>query len=82
MIGDQPTGNLTGVRILAAAHQGLTVIVDGKPAHLAVVLDGQIVAVGAAVANEVEAAAVNNYRNFLKGQGHLKVISPPLLRAA
>ena len=82
MIGEQPTGNIEGVRIQAVAHEGLSVTVDGKPAQLAIIVDGQVIAAGADVAREAEAVAVNCHRNFLKGQGHLRVLSEPVPRAA
>ena len=52
MIGDQPTGNIEGVRIQAVVHEGLSVTVDGKPAQLAIIVDGQVVAIGPQVAKE------------------------------
>jgi len=62
--------------ISAVSHEGLRVTVDGKPARLAILSeDGRIIAVGEQVANEVEAVALNCYRNFLKGQGYLRVYS-------
>lgn len=79
MIGTQPTGAIGGVIISAVSHEGLTVTVDGKPARLAVVTeDGQVIAVGAEVAREAAAVAVNNYRGFLKGKGFLRVLSAPI----
>lgn len=76
MIGTQPTGALPGIMISAVAHEGLSVTVDGKPARLAVVLeDGTVVAAGREVAREVQAVAVNLHREFLKGNGHLRVLS-------
>uniref|UniRef100_A0A1A7GDL2 Uncharacterized protein n=1 Tax=biofilter metagenome TaxID=1070537 RepID=A0A1A7GDL2_9ZZZZ len=82
MIGDQPVGTIQGVCIQATAYKGLSVTVNGQPAQLAVVIEGQVVAIGKAVAEEAEAVAVNNYRNFLKGEGHLTVMGKPILRAA
>ena len=82
MIGDQPTGNIEGVRIQAVVHEGLSVTVDGKPAQLAIIVDGQVVAIGADVAKEAEAVAINCHRNFLKGQGYLRVLSEPIKRVA
>lgn len=74
MIGSQPEGIIAGVVITAVSHEGLKVTVDGKPARLAVVTeDGRVIAAGAEVAREAEAVALNCYRNFLKGQGHLVV---------
>jgi len=79
MIGTQPTGRLPGIVISAVAHEGLTVTVDGRPARLAVVLDdGTIVAAGRDVAREAQAVAVNLYREFWKGNGHLRVLSAPI----
>lgn len=79
MIGTQPTGAIDGVVITAVAHVGLTVTINGKPGRLAVVTeDGQVVAAGDKVAREAEAVALNSYRNFLKGNGHLRVLSRPI----
>ena len=79
MIGDQRTGLVAGVFITAVAHEGLTVMVNGKPARLAILADdGTILAEGAEVAREVEAVAVNCYRALLKGQGHLRTMSNPI----
>lgn len=74
MIGTQPTGAINGVVITAVAHEGLTVLANGKPARLAIIDDdGNVLAAGDAVAREAEAVALNCYRNFLKGNGHLRV---------
>lgn len=76
MIGHQPTGTIQGVLVTAVAHEGLTVMVDGKPARLAVVLDdGTVVAAGKPLAKEVQAVTINLYRQFLQGNGHLRVVS-------
>lgn len=79
MIGTQPTGTISGVVISAVAHEGLSVMVDGKPARLAIITDdGHIIASGKEVAREAEAVSLNSYRNFLKAQGHLRVLSVPI----
>lgn len=79
MIGTQPEGTIAGVVISAVSHEGLTVTVDGKPARLAILTDdGQVIAAGDQVAREAEAVALNCYRNFLKGQGFLRVNSEPI----
>ena len=79
MIGTQPVGTIIGVVISAVSHEGLRVTVDGKPARLAILTDdGQVIAAGADVAREAEAVALNCYRNFLKGQGYLRVNSEPI----
>lgn len=74
MIGTQPTGAIPDVVISAVSHEGLSVTVNGKPAQLAIVDDhGRVVAAGQVVAREAEAVALNCYRQFLKGQGYLRV---------
>ena len=79
MIGTQPEGAIAGVVISAVSHEGLTVTVDGKPARLAILTeDGKVVAAGDQVAREAEAVALNCYRNFLKGEGFLRVTSEPI----
>lgn len=79
MIGTQPTGHVPGVVISAVTHEGLTVTVNGRPARLAVVLDdGTVIAAGRDVAREAQAVAVNLHREFLKGNGHLRVLSTPI----
>jgi hypothetical protein len=74
MIGTQPEGAIAGVVITAVSHEGLKVTVNGKPARLAILSeDGRVIASGDDVAREAEAVALNCYRNFLQGQGHLRV---------
>ena len=83
MIGTQPTGAIASVVISAVSHEGLSVTVDGRPARLAIVTDdGRVIAVGAQVAREAEAVAVNNYREFLKGKGFLRVMGNPIAAGA
>ena len=83
MIGTQPTGAIAGVVISAVAHEGLTVTANGRPARLAIVADdGTVIAAGDQVAREAEAVAVNSYRNTLRLQGHLRVLSQPIQEAA
>lgn len=79
MIGDQVTGTIPGAHITSVAHEGLRAVFDGQPALLAIISpDGKILASGSQVAIEAEAVAINCYRNFLKGAGHLRVLSPPI----
>lgn len=79
MIGDLPHVPIQGIVISAVGHEGLRVLVNGKPARLAIIDDnGQVLAAGADVAKEAEAVSVNSYRNFLKGQGFLRVLSKPI----
>jgi hypothetical protein len=79
MIGRQPTGAVPGVVICSVIHEGLRVIVDGKPGRLAIVDDeGHVIAVGDQVAREAEAVAINAYRNFLESKGWLRTYSAPI----
>ena len=72
MIGPQPTGCIDDIVITAQSHTGLKVIARGKPARLAIVTDdGEVIVAGDLVAKEAEAVAINSYRNFLAGKGHL-----------
>ena len=79
MIGTQPTGAIAGVVLTAVAHEGLRVTVDGRPGRLAVLDDaGNIVSSSPLVAREAESVVLNMHRNFLQGQGHLRVMSNPV----
>ena len=79
MIGTQPTGAIEGVDISAVAHEGLRVTVDGKPARFAIIDDdGKVIVDSVLLAREIEAVAINMYRNLWKGLGHLRVHSKPL----
>jgi len=79
MIGPQRTGTIEGIVISAQSHTGLQVTANGRPARLAVVTDeGHVIAIGDQVAKEAEAVALNSYRNFLAGKGHLRVHSRPI----
>lgn len=79
MIDELPTGAIAGVVISAVAYDGLSVTFNGRPAQLAVINEaGEIVAIGRTVAREAEGVAVNNYRQFLIGKGHLRVLSNPI----
>lgn len=79
LIGDQKTGRVEGVAICASGNDGLSVMVDGVPARLAIISDdGHIYACGQDVAKEAFNVSVNAYRDFLRGKGHLRTLSPPL----
>ena len=72
MIGPMPTGRLAGVNITATPHGGLTATVHGCPARIALVDDnGNVLAAGKDLADEVEGVAVNAYRQVLTGHGAL-----------
>lgn len=80
MIGDPKTGRLVNCEISAVTFEGFTVkTATGEPATLAVIdKDGNIVEMGATVAHELWSVAILAYRNFLKGEGYLRVRSGPL----
>ena len=86
MLGEQATGTIEGVSIHTVSHEPPQATYQGKPVQLAIITeDGQIIAAGTSVAQELEAAIVSCYRNTLKGLGHLRVQScpiPPLRKAA
>ncbi|MCO8250164.1 hypothetical protein [Comamonas thiooxydans] len=86
MLGEQATGAIDGVLIHTVSHEPPKATYKGKPVQLAIITeDGQVIASGTSVAQEIEAAIVTCYRNTLKGFGHLRVQSspiPPLLKAA
>jgi hypothetical protein len=78
MIGDVKLGRLQRAVMSAVIFEGLRVEVDGKPCTLAVIDDdGQVVEAGPEVAREAWNVAIMSYRQFLIGQGHLRVHTEP-----
>jgi hypothetical protein len=75
MIGEIKTGTLTTSEISAVIHRGLSVKTnDGKPARLAIIDEhGNIIEAGDQVALEAFMVSIASYKNFLKGNGHLRV---------
>ncbi|AXK71668.1 hypothetical protein DWG18_04760 [Lysobacter sp. TY2-98] len=72
-------GDLCGPTIAARCYDGLTAFTaEGAPATFAL-LDarGNVIASGGRVAEAAYAASINAYREFLKGQGHMRVLTPP-----
>ncbi|MEX3934805.1 hypothetical protein AB4Y32_23960 [Paraburkholderia phymatum] len=65
--------------ISAISYAGFHVTTaSGEPAMLAVVdTDGNVLEAGAGVAIAAWNVAINSYRNFLKGSGHLRVHTGP-----
>lgn len=65
--------------ISAVSFQGLSIVTpDGNPATLAVVdQNGKIVEAGPSVMRAVWDVAIRSYRNFLIGNGHLRVLTQP-----
>ena len=79
MIGIPQIGGLEHAVISGVSHEGLSVkLKDGRTARLAIVDDqGNVVETGAAVAKEAWNVTLAVYKNFLVGQGHLRVFSSP-----
>lgn len=69
--------------ISAVSHSGLSVTTGaGQPARLAVVdANGNVIDASEEVAKAAWDAAVQSYRNFLMGTGHLRVLTRPGGRA-
>lgn len=65
--------------ISAVSFQGFSIVTpDGNPATLAVVdQNGIIVEAGPSLARAVWDVAIRSYRNFLIGNGHLRVLTQP-----
>lgn len=65
--------------ISAVSFQGLSVMTpNGEQATLAVVdKNGQIIEAGPSVMRAVWDVAIRSYRNFLIGNGHLRVLAKP-----
>jgi hypothetical protein len=63
----------------AVIFEGITVTdCEGRPAQLAVIDSrGNVVAAGPEVARAAWSAAVEAYRNHLRGHGHLRAIKHP-----
>lgn len=78
LIGDQKTGGVEGVVISASGNEGLRATLNGQPARLALVTDDGEVFAGDSIAREAFNVSVNAYRDFLRGEGHLRTLSPPL----
>ncbi len=80
MIGIIQTGTLPSAEISAVIHHGLRVqLADGRPGKLAILDEsGSVVDSSPAVAREAWLVAIASYKNFLIGQGHLRVLSGPI----
>lgn len=77
MIGIPQTGTLEQSIISGVSHEGLKVqLKDGRSARLAIVDDqDNVIEAGAAVAKEAWNVTLAVYKNFLVGQGHLRMFS-------
>ena len=75
---DISNGDGSPVEISAVSYQGLSVATNGRPARLAVIDDnGQVIEAGPAISKAVWDVAINSYRQFLMGTGHLRVVAKP-----
>lgn len=75
MIAEPKTNTLPGAVLSGVVYDGLRCTTrDGKPARLAVLdEDGNIIAEGREVEREAWNVTLLVYRQFLQGQGHLRV---------
>ncbi|MEN3813299.1 hypothetical protein ABH309_17340 [Chromobacterium piscinae] len=82
-IGNIQIGSLDRASMSAVIFEGLTIqTAEGKPALLAIVdEDGNIIETGEQVAKEAWNVAIASYKNFLIGEGHMRIhTSPPGLK--
>ena len=79
MIGIPSTGGLTQAALTAVCFEGLSAETrEGQKAMLAIIDEnGKIIEGGPAVAREAWNVMLACYKNFLVGQGHLRVFSGP-----
>jgi hypothetical protein len=67
---------LPDIEIIASTTEGVRVMAHGRPAELAIVTpEGLVLVSGTEVAEAVEQASVEAFRNLLRGQGHVKTVS-------
>lgn len=67
---------LPDIEIIASTTEGVRVTAHGRPAELAIVTpEGLVLVSGPDVAEAVEQASVEAFRNLLRGQGHVKTVS-------
>ncbi len=78
-IGPITVGTLENAVMSAVIFEGLRVeTADGRPAKLAIIDEaGKVVECGDAVAEEAWNVAIASYKNFLAGNGHLRVQTEP-----
>lgn len=71
--------SLTQSEISAVSFEGLRVrTASGEPATLAILdQNGNVIDAGPGVLQEAYNVAIEAYRNFLKGAGHLRALARP-----
>ncbi|NKJ23768.1 hypothetical protein [Dyella sp. SG609] len=79
MIGIPSTGSLTQAVLTAVCFEGLSAETrEGRKATLAIIDEnGKVIERGPAVAQEAWNVTLACYKNFLVGQGHLRVFCGP-----
>jgi len=79
MIGIPSTGGLTRATLTAVCFEGLSAETrEGRRATFAIVDENEkVIESGPAVAREAWNVMLACYKNFLVGQGHLRVFSSP-----
>jgi len=79
MIGIPSTGGLTQAVLTAVCFEGLSAETrEGQKATFAIIDEtGKVIERGPAVAREAWNVTLACYKNFLIGQGHLRVFSGP-----
>ena len=79
MIGIPQTGGLAQATITAICFEGLSAeTVEGRKAMFAIIDEnGKVIEAGPAVAREAWNVTLACYKQFLAGQGHLRVFSGP-----
>jgi len=78
-IGEIKIGTLEHAQLSAVIFEGLQVqTADGRPARLAILDEaGNVIECGDQVAEEAWNVAIASYKNFLRGNGHLRVQTEP-----
>ena len=83
MIRYEHNGVVGPATVRAVVHTGISITAHGKPARLAILgEDGSVIAEGQAVADAVEAAAVNaSFSDALKVSGRVRGVVISAMRA-
>jgi hypothetical protein len=75
MIRYDHDGKVGPATVRAVVHTGISITAHGRPARLAILgEDGSVIAEGQAVADAVEAAAVNAFSDALKVSGRVREV--------
>lgn len=79
MIGIPKTGGLANASLSAVCFEGLLAsTIEGRPASLAIIdEDGKVIEAGPHVAREAWGVMMACWKQFLAGEGHIRVHSGP-----